>query len=96
MFPKTELVERPTDDILKDLRNYATGHLEFKMKSLGEKADFSRRWLTREAEKSAFSGWNGIKRLIPPVARHAREAHERAILSALCAVTGIKEVQPKP
>lgn len=89
------LVDRPTEEVLVDLRNYAQENPWFADRLKKKGTELTQEWLTRRAEQSAFKGHRLLRKLVPSVTNHWRTVHERTILNALCVVTGVSDKQIK-
>ncbi len=85
------MVDRPTEEVLADLRKYAQENPWFDGRLKKNGTELTQEWLTRRAEQSAFKGHRFLRKLVPSVANHWRTAHERTILNALCVVTGVSD-----
>jgi hypothetical protein len=81
--PTARPVERDPIRILEELEKQAQTHPIFARKAQEVNYEFSRLWLRQRAEKTAFSGLRGWRRLIPSVAQKAVYGHEKVILSAM-------------
>ncbi len=91
----SNMVDRPTEEVLADLQKYAQENEWFASGLKKHGNELTQEWLTRRAEQYAFKGHRVLRKLVPSVANHWRTAHERTILNALCVVTGVSDKSAK-